>query len=89
MNPKKENKLILSLLVLLVLVYTTGTMYDKEPDFWGRLILFSISMSFALFLILLPLKFLARWYEFDGVLYWLIVILLFIVVYAFNMSLFI
>jgi len=85
---KKEKKLILLLLALLIFTYLIGVMYDKYPDSVGMLILLSITMFPLAIIVLIPFNLLARWYEIDGLLYWIIFITICLALIMFNLSLF-
>lgn len=85
---KKEKKLILLLLALLIFTYAIGVLYDKYPDSVGMLILSSIAMFPLAIIILIPFNLLARWFEIDGVLYWIIFIIICLALITLNWSLF-
>lgn len=85
---RKENKLFIILIVLFIFTYLIGVMYDKHPDSVGMLILFSITMFPLAIIILIPFNLIARWYELDGVLYWIIFIFICFALITFNLSFF-
>lgn len=85
---KKEKKLIILLLVLLIFTYFIGTMYDKYPDSVGMLILSSIAMFPLAIIILIPFNLIARWYELDGALYWIVFAIICFALITFNLSFF-
>ena len=88
MNPKKENKLIVVLLAILILTYAVGVLYDAYPDFVGKLLLLVLFVGPSSFLILFPLKLFFHWHDLD-VLYWILSLPIIIAMFWASMIFFI